>query len=397
MSFKGIFIWFLVTLFVFYAFFLNTAGAVFSESIKTHLHASDVGVAYAVGSFIIGFALMQIPGGYLLDKFNMRWVVSSGVFLLALGNLTLSYSNTLFLFSLSNFIQGLGASFAFLAAGKLISEWFAPNMFPIMFGLTQSLSCIFAAIIHYYLVLALETISWQSIYQELALFGFTLTALILLFVKSPNAKTLNQSVSLRKSLSSILSTSQIWLCSFGAATSFGVLTAYASFWYIDVQKFYNVDTPNSLIISGMVFVGIGIGTPILGWLSNKVKSRNVVIHTSIVLGAMLLLLGIYLPHFNDNTLIPTEFISFCIGFFLSGAMLYYTCVSELSENSTRGVALGLVNTLVFLFNSFLLFLPRLFITETSLSFFTYLWILPFCVMISVLLAYFVKETYKQAD
>lgn len=154
-KFRGLLIWFIGTLFVVYAFFLNTAGAVFSDTFKKFLQLSDMGAAFAVGSFVLGFACMQIPAGYLLDRFPIRFV-ASGLFLLALGNLTLTFSSNLPLFALSNFIQGLGASFAFIAVGKLIGEWFAPKMFPILFGLTQTISCILTAIIHYYLVQALE-------------------------------------------------------------------------------------------------------------------------------------------------------------------------------------------------------------------------------------------------
>jgi MFS family permease len=86
-----------------------------------------------------------------------------------------------------------------------------------------------------------------------------------------------------------------------------------------------------------------------------------------------------------------------IGFFLSGSMLFYTVVSELSADNTRGVALSLLNTIVFLFNTAMLFIPYLFITAASTEFFTYLWILPFCVMFSILLVYYIKETYTKGS
>lgn len=393
---KGLFIWFIVTLFVVYAFFLNTAGAVFSDTIKNYMHLSDMGAAFAVGSFILGFACMQIPGGYLLDRFSVRIVVSSGLFLLALGNLALSYSSSLSLFALSNFVQGLGASFAFIAVGKLIGEWFTPKMFPILFGLTQTISCVLSAIIHYYLVLALEKISWQAIYQEFSIFGLILLVFMIIFVKSPPSNKAKQAISFGKSMGLVLKNKQIWLCSIAGATSFGVLAAYASFWYMTIQKHFSVDTQDSLIISGMVFVGIGIGTPFLGWLSNKMKSRRLVIHMSVVLGTIFLLMGIYLPHFSVNTYIPIKFISFCIGFFLSGSMLYYTSISEISSNSTRAVALGLINTAVFVFNTLLLFIPQFFLTKDSSTYFTYLWVLPAYLLISIFCAYFVKETYSKS-
>lgn len=390
----GTLVWFVVTLFVVYSFCLNTAAAVFAEPIRNSLHVSNVGVSIAVGAFIVGFALMQIPAGYLLDRYNTRWVVSAGILLLAIGNIIISFSNNIVLFSISNFIQGLGASFAFIAAGVVISQWFPGKLFPILFGLTQTISCILAAVLHYIFILILTTHTWNEIYQTLAVFGIILFIVSLLLVKVPSDFSRGESISLKKSLDIVFKNNQIILCAIAATASFGVLLAYASFWYLNVQKFYSVGILDSAIISGLIFIGIGIGTPILGWLSNRMKSRKVIIHTTLCLGTMALLLCLYLPHYQIQTLIIIKIISFITGFLLSGAMLFYTVVSEISTNETRGVALSVTNTGVFLFNTLLMFIPYWFETTISTMFFTYLWILPFCVIFSILLTYFVKETFS---
>lgn len=390
----GSIVWFIATLFVVYSFCLNTAAAVFSDAIKTSLHAGNLGVSLATGAFILGFAFMQIPAGYLLDRFNGRFVVSAGVFLLALGNVVISYSDNLIIYALSNFLQGIGASFAFIAAAVLISQWFSAKLFPILFGLTQTLSCLLAGVIHYYFTIILQTHAWYEIYRGLAVFGFILLILTLLFVKTPSGYKRGKKVSLGKSLRTIFKNKQILLCSLAAATSFGVLLAYASFWYVPIQSFYSVNNLDAVIISSMMFAGIGIGTPILGWLSNVAKSRLMVIHVTLVLGTMALLLGIYLPHYAIDTLIIIKTVSFLIGFFLSGSMLFYTMVSEIATDSIRGVAISVLNTAVFLFNTLMLFIPYLFVTIISKDFYTYLWILPFFVMFSILLLYFIKDTYS---
>lgn len=389
----GSIVWFISTLFVIYAFCLNTAAAVFTDPIRTSLHASNIGVSIATGAFILGFACMQIPAGYLLDKFNARVIVSMGVFFLALGNTITSVSDNLVIFSLSNFLQGIGASFSFVAAAILISQWFSTKIFPVLFGLTQALSCISTGIIHYKFTLLLQTHPWSEVYKGLAIFGFSLLILTLLFVKSPLTYQRPPGTSLKKSLAAVFQNKQIWLCTIAAATSFGMLLAYASIWYQKVQNFYGVGNIDSMIISGMIFLGIGVGTPLMGWISNVIKSRVMVIHVSLTLGAMALILGIYLPHYNVTTLIPVKIVSFFIGFFLSGSMLFYTIVNEISSDSTRGVAISFLNTAVFLFNTLMIFIPFIFVTQLSKEFFTYLWTLPVCVLISIMLLYFIKDSF----
>jgi MFS family permease len=388
----GYLVWLVASLFVVYSFCLNTAAAVFSESVKLSLHTDNVGASLAMGAFILGFACMQIPAGYMLDRFNARYVVSTGVFLLAIGNVLISYSTTLFAFSAANFIQGTGASFAFVSAAVLIAQWFPAKKFPVYFGLTQGLSCILSGVIHYYFTIALTIYTWNTLYQGLAVFGFLLLAFSLLIIKSPAQNKASTPNSLKHSLYLVFTNKQLVLCSLAAATSFGVLLAYAGLWYIKIQAYYSIENLQAVIVSGMIFLGIGIGTPTLSWLSNQLKSRTMVIHVSLCLGAMFLILGIYLPHFDVNNLIIVRFISFFIGFFLAGAMLFYTLVNEFSSPETRGVAMSVLNTSVFLFNTLMMFIPYLFLTAYSKDFFTYLWTLPFFVLVSILLLYFIKDS-----
>ncbi len=391
-------IWVIMTCFVTYTFCLNTAGAVFSDVIKSSLHVTDLGAAIATGSFIAGFACMQIPAGYLLDKYNPKWVVGSGVALLAIGNLLISLANNLFFFSISNLIQGIGGSFAFVGAGVLIAQWFHQKYFPILFGLSQTVACFTVGVLHYLLTNLLLTYRWNVIYQYMAIFGGLLFIATLIFIKRPPHFNNDQSnISLKTSLGTVCRNPQIWLCAISAATSFGILMAYAGFWYLKIQTFYAVNVTDSLIISGLIFAGIGIGAPLLGVLSNIIRSRITVIHTSLTLGCMTLLLAIYLPHFNIQSNLIIYIISFLLGLFLSASELFYTVVSEISTNETRGVAMSFVNTGIFLLNTLMLFIPYYFITITSTNFFTYLWVLPFSIMLSVLFVYFVNESFKLSN
>lgn len=390
-TFPGLIIWFIATLFVIYGFCLNSAAAAFSDEIKQSLHTNEVGISIAIGSFITGFALMQIPAGYLLDRYSTHVWVSGAVFLTVMGNILISISDTLLLFSVANFLQGIGSSFAFIAVGLLIDEWFSAAMFPILMGLIETVSTLVAGFTHYFYVVIFETSSWVLAYKYLAVMGAILFLLTLIFVKSPPNSPKGKALSFSKSLMQITEKKQIWLCMLAAATSFGVLLAYADFWYVRVQKFYLVEHKETALIGGLFYLGIAIGTPLLGWVSNIVNSRKMILHVSLILGNMTLLLALYLPHFNMETLIVVKIISFLTGFFLSGSMLFYTIVKETTPDSLRGVALGLANTGVFLFNSFMLLIPYLFITTFSKEFFTYLWVLPFFVMISILINYFVRD------
>ncbi len=386
---NGLIAWFVVTLYVVYSFSLNTAASVFSPAIKNSLHTTVIQATIAVTMFIVGFAVMQIPAGYLLDKYRAKFVVSAGILILAIGNLLIVFSTNLVLFSLANLIQGIGGSFAFVAAGVLIGQWFKPKFFPILFGLTQTISCILSGVLHYIFSIALADNSWSSLYLYLSYFGFSLFVLSLFFIKNPPEIKTDLTSHLLKSLKVVCSNSQLWLCTIAVSTSFGVLLSYASFWYMQIQQYYAVSQSSTMTIGAAIFLGIGIGTPLLGYISNVLNSRTMVIHVSLVLGVMFLLAGIYLPKFNFESLALAHTLSFFIGLTLSGSMLFFTILNEIFPPQVKGVALSVANTGVFLFYSLALFIPYIF--TTSKVFYTSLWVLPTFIMISILVLFFIKE------
>jgi|GEM_PF-1972627 len=394
---QGLFIWFLLTLFCIYAFSLNTAAAVFSNSIEITFHTTHLATTLATGSFILGYALMQLPVGYFLDRFNPRWIVGMGIFLLALGNLLTSLSTHLAFYTLWNFLQGVGASFSFLSLTILMAQWFSKKAFPILIGFSETLIFIFAGILHYVLSTLLSNFSWVQVYKELALFGLILLFISLFFIRSPSHHEKSSSLSLKESFHTLRENPQILLCCVLGAISLGVFLAYADFWYIQIKSFFQVPREDMKLIGIFIFCGFGIGAPFLSWISNKVKSRIKVIHTSLCAGAMALLLNLYLPHFNIETFAILKTTSFFVGFFLSGTMLFYTIMNEISEFQTRGVAMSLLNTGVFLFNVMMLFIPYLFFNSSTSGFHNYLWTLPFCVLLSILFLPALKESYFNCE
>ena len=102
---------------------------VFLPSVRQSLGISLSNATTALSYFTIGYALMQIPAGYLLYNFSARLVIVSGLMTFTLGIFLQSFASSLFVFMLVNFIQGMGGAFAFIAAGVLIGQWFPMHLF----------------------------------------------------------------------------------------------------------------------------------------------------------------------------------------------------------------------------------------------------------------------------
>lgn len=385
---RGILIWLITSLYVAYAFCLNTAAAVFGGAIREALELSHEMATLVMGAYIVGYACGQIPAGYFLDRYSPRIVIASGLFILTIGNIFASQAEHAWGLLVCNLIQGIGGAFAFIAAGIVIAQWFSPRWFPILFGITQTIACILSAVFHYQILRWLHQTTWDHVYAYLSVIGGVLWIAVILLVKRGPRLSHYSPIALRVALSQTLHNRQMGLSMLGVACAFGGLLAYASYWYKEVQNYYQIETFEAQITGGLILIGIGVGTPLLAIGSDLLRSRMKVIHSSLVLGTMALLVGIYFPF-------ATRTIAFLTGFFLSGSLLLYTVVSENADDQFRGVALSVTNTAVFLMNTVMLFFPFWMKPLATTPFFNYLWVFPFLMLVAILVVYYIRETFHE--
>ena len=393
----GFVVWFVASLFMIYSFSLNTAAGVFSEPIQKALNLTSSQATIAVSCFVIGFALFQIPAGILLDKFNNRIVLCFAILILSLGCFLTALSKNLLFYSLANIVQGIGASFAFTAVGKAVSCWFSITLFPIMFGLSQTLSCFLSGAIHVALSRALEVMSWNKVYIILTGAGVIVFLMNLLFFRSGRAGASGddnaenaEMISLFPSLLKVVKNRQVWICTIVASFSFGTLLAYSGFWYSGITKHYHVGITPTSVIGILLFTGIGIGTPLWGAVSNWVKTKKIVMHVTLSVGLIFMILVVYLPHYHFESQLIAYVNNFFVGLLLSSAMLSYSAIAEMLPPEVTGMAIAFVNMFVFIVNTIYLSLPySLFIKGADFQ--EVYWLFPVSIALSICFLVFIKE------
>ena len=82
---------------------------VFSLYASEYNHSSAFLAGIAIGSYSLAQAIMQIPMGYLSDKFGRKKIVIFGLILFSTGSLICFYANQINILILGRVIQGLGA------------------------------------------------------------------------------------------------------------------------------------------------------------------------------------------------------------------------------------------------------------------------------------------------
>ncbi|WP_435148777.1 MFS transporter [Candidatus Pelagibacter bacterium nBUS_32] len=89
------------------------------------LMAADLGLL--AGGYFLGFASMQIPLGYLLDKFGPKKIVSSFLLIAFIGTISFALANSFSGLLISRILIGVGVSACLMAPLTGYRIWFAEN------------------------------------------------------------------------------------------------------------------------------------------------------------------------------------------------------------------------------------------------------------------------------
>src|ERR1700674_4214249 len=95
-----------------------------AELIKGELHLSDLQLGTLLSAFFWTYACMQIPAGWLVDHFDVKWVFASGFFVWSVATAATGILHGFVALIAIRVILGLGESIAFPAYSKILGTHF---------------------------------------------------------------------------------------------------------------------------------------------------------------------------------------------------------------------------------------------------------------------------------
>lgn len=95
-----------------------------AELIKHEIHITDFQLGTLLSAFFWTYALMQIPAGWLVDRFDVKWVFAAGFLLWSASTAVTSLLHGFAALLIIRVILGLGESVAFPSYGKVLGTHF---------------------------------------------------------------------------------------------------------------------------------------------------------------------------------------------------------------------------------------------------------------------------------
>ena len=346
-TFLAIVICTLASAFYLYDFILQVYPTVLTQELSRDLGLNAIGLGLLASFYFYSYTIMQLPAGFLYDHFGPRFLMSSATFTCAAGTLIFALTHSLVIASLGRLMMGIGSAFSFIGSLILVSRWLPARHFAFLAGLIQMMSCIGAIVGETPFRLAINQWGWRSTMVALAIIGMVLGLLIWLVVRdSPHSQSVRRVSATRapkriKNLIAVCRNPQTWYVAFYSFMVWAPITAFAILWGIPfLVVSYGLSTEAASAASTLIWVAIGVGCPLLGWYSEKLRRRGGPLQFAASLGIMGLVPVIYVPHLP---LFLLYVFLFLLGLAASGQSLAFGVVKDNNPVNQVGTAMGINN------------------------------------------------------
>jgi MFS family permease len=362
----GLFIWTLAALFFLYEFFLRTfIGTIVDEITKSmHLtpeHLSIIGAAY-----YLTYGVMQIPVGMLIDRYGARLLLTIAAIVCVFGVFLFSTAQDFYLAILGRLLMGLGSSFSFVGLLIIALNWFPRQRFGFFAGLAQFLGAVGPMLAGAPLVMLLYVAhdDWRVVLTGIGILGLILAILIALFVRNrpPGYKYKTIFLHFRepwwKKLILLFKNSQAWMIVIYAFSNYIPIALLGAVWGTAYLQSRGMSQSNAAFVTSLLWLGLGIGSPLFGYISDRIKRRKSILTFCASLGITSTLLIIYWPGAYKPIF---GLLFFALGLAGSGQSLSFAFMSEQVPTNLHATALGLNNTSLTLSSAFMIPLISLLI------------------------------------
>ncbi len=403
---------FSASLFFFFEFIqLNMFNALNPALIRA-FNVSATQLAHLSAMYFYATVIFLFPAGMILDRVSTRKVIVITMFAAVLCTFGFAASRSLWQAEICRFITGVSGAFVLLSNVRLASRWFEPRRMALVVGLIVTFAMLGGMVAQTPLTLLTDSIGWRLTLMIDGIVGLFMLGMIIVFVRDfpkrqanvyAEQQALLQGIGFWQALFQTVRNSQNWLG--GLYTSLMNLPIFllGAMWGIMyLVQVQGLNRANASFVTSMLFIGTIIGSPVMGWFSDRIRRRRSPMIGGAVIALGLVLILMYVPHLSMITLL---FIFFGLGFITSAQIISYPLIAESNPLALTGTAEGLASVLIMaggftqpLFASLMQwhwahrYINKLPIYSVS-NYRTALAIMPIAFILGLIIAFIIRETY----
>ncbi len=327
--------------------------AVIGTSIASELALSDMQLASLGSALFYAYAAMQIPGGWLADRFGARRVIAASSLVLAVSVLWFALTHSYGAALISRALVGATTAMAFVPAMACLRRAFGDSLYGTMAGilvcLGQTGTICASAPLHFLNAF----IGWRKTFIILGILTFVLCAGAWLLIpeqsRSADARsavTVPEASGERRKTASVFSRGLILVCVFyllmgGTRLSFQTLWADVYF-----REALLMPPAVSSVMITCVAAGAVFGAVVTGRISDRAGHVRSTVICSVIFAATWAALITLSP---GKSSLAAGAIMFLAGIMGSGIFTVgFVCIGKLGRSEATGTMTGIANCAAFI-------------------------------------------------
>ena len=330
--------------FLFYKYVLQVFPSIIADQLMGQFHLTGAGLGWLAATFYYSYMVTQLFVGVLLDRFGTRWLTTAAIFSCAAGVLLFSQAETVFAAGLFRALMGVGVAFATVSYMKLAANWFPPHQYAFVSGLLATAAMAGAVFGQAPLAWLIDQFGWRYCLSLVGITGFVLAFVFFVVVrdKTSHPQTLEMPRISFNDVVQVFKNKQNWLLTLYSGLAFSPVAVFGGLWGNPfLEQAYHLGKTQAASMVSLVFIGLGLGSPLLGMLSDKLGNRRGVMFFSTLVSGLAITLVIYVPSLPISVL---SILLFVFGFGLGAFMLVFAMGKEINPVSLTATVIAMINT-----------------------------------------------------
>lgn len=353
-TFQALFVFLLSALFYLYEFIIQVSPAIMVNDLMQIFSVNATKLGILSSCFFYSYTLMQFPAGLIFDKYNIRFTLCTVILICSGGVLLFALSNNIYAAAIARFIIGGASAFAFTGTLHLIITWLPPRFFAFFAGLTEMLGSIGAIIGTVPLAYLIHKFGWRIGLIYFSGFGVLLAILVLVMIKGKKntvtnldetpASVYKRKFNLKRNLQTVFKNQQTWVIGIYSFTIWAPILGFSALWAVPFLEIkYKLTLMQAAHAIFFAWLGVAIGSPLIGWVSDIIKRRCILQTICALIGMLALFMLVYWHNINH---LIANFLLFMIGFGSAGQTISFALIRDNNPYFTAGTANGFNNMVV---------------------------------------------------
>ncbi|KTC86458.1 MFS transporter [Legionella brunensis] len=337
-------LWIIASLFYAYQYILRVMPNIMLDNFIQQFHIDTAVFGQFSGVYYIGYSLMHLPIGIMLDRFGPKKVMTGCILLTVIGLLPILFAEHWVYPMIGRALIGMGSSAAILGTFKIIRMGFREEHFTRMLSFSVTIGLIGAIYGGGPVSYLCATLGYKVVVEIFTLFGVFLAILTYFIV--PEIEKSNHKTSILADIKQVVTNRHIIALCLLAGLMVGPLEGFADVWgSAFIRQVYGYNRALASYLPSMIFIGMCFGAPALSYIAEK--SRN---YLGVIIGSGLLMMIVFLAlisqHMNSQSMI--------LGFILVGVCSAYQILaiykaSTYVPEQVAGITTAVANMIIMSF------------------------------------------------